>query len=33
MTLLGVTLGSNDLGCAPGAFFFADDLAPAWDLP
>ena len=33
MTLLGVTLGSNGLGCAPGALFFADDLAPAWDLP
>jgi hypothetical protein len=29
MTLLGVALGSNGLGCAPGAFFFADELAPA----
>jgi hypothetical protein len=28
MTLLGVALGSNGLGCAPGAFFFADELAP-----
>ena len=25
MALLGVTLGSNGLGCAPGALFFADD--------
>jgi hypothetical protein len=29
MTLIGVDLGSNGLGCAPGAFFFADELAPA----
>jgi hypothetical protein len=28
MTLIGVALGSNGLGCAPGAFFFADELAP-----
>ena len=33
MSLLGVALGSNGLGCAPGAFFFADELAPDWDLP
>ena len=24
MTLLGAALGSNGLGCAPGAFFFED---------
>ena len=29
MTLLGVALGSNGLGCAPGAFFFADELRPS----
>jgi hypothetical protein len=29
MTLIGVALGSNGLGCASGAFFFADELAPA----
>jgi len=29
MTLIGVALGSNGLGCVPGAFYFADELAPA----
>jgi hypothetical protein len=29
LTLIGVALGSNGLGCASGAFFFADELAPA----